>query len=210
MIWNGWTTYNIFMSLRCHFTQQGYNFLDYVGRSKRVSTKPETFGKMQERFHFEWLSKQFNNEDHLLDLLVPCFVDTPDLSIWDLIEKYDHYKEISNDWMKRRTRSIYHFNNDIRKLFDTLSVEGVKAKDFFYGGIIFNWLVEARISMETFILLDKLLHFSEKISNHGTIYSAYFEIIVVKYSMILNPDMERYAKVFEIAIKDFKKNQKSS
>ena len=68
------------------------------------------------------------------------------------------------------------------------------------GGIICIWLVEDKISAETFVILNKLTGFVDKSSDHGTLYDSFYALTMKKYGMLLSSDLSRYRVILEQTI----------
>ncbi len=198
---NGIDAYHIFTAMRLHFTQKKFNYVDTIGKKKKVSISVNRWRELKERERFEAFGAKFADEQHLMEYLIPAFVDTPDLFIWDIISDKERYKKLHDAWIKKKSRSIYYFHSECDEVFSKLRSINVSLRDFLFGGIICQWLTEGQISMETFIILDKLTFFLTKVADPGMLYNVYFSLIVEKYSMLMDVDVSRYSNLLEVSIK---------
>ena len=151
-------TYQHYLSLKNHFTNPKYDFFRY-GAKTRASVA--SFNKRKDKYWFEKKTSRKYSDGEVVDFLVSNFAsaDNPQ-NLW-IGEIINSGERVYADWMKRRQSSTYLFKeqssellseNELEILFDCSKGHPKILKEYLSG----------RLSLENFVIFDKIFHFSEK------------------------------------------------
>jgi len=141
--------YNLHRSLICHFNGQ-YDFFKYNGKMK-----PAKAGYEKLKFHYQKLSKKYGHKgrEFFIELFVANIINgiewVGDLSS---IEAYNRYL----DFLGKKEAVLYTFETEVLKL--NISKKLFRTKNEFPE--ILNCYLNGTISIQTLIMLDKLMDFS--------------------------------------------------
>lgn len=104
---NGFEVYRLYLSLKQHFTRDGYDFHRYGGKT---NARASTFETRRDRFYFEKLAKQRDPVGFIVSNLIR------DVKAWagDLVS--DSAERTYKDWVKRNQSLTYIFTEDLGKL----------------------------------------------------------------------------------------------
>ena len=100
---NGYQTYQIYQSLKLHFTTD----YDAVKYNYKTAVRQDTFERRRDRYFFEKLSRRFNKEK-LIQYFTANLVDNPNVWIGDMKD------EIYNDYVSRYDKLTYMVTQDIK------------------------------------------------------------------------------------------------
>lgn len=183
--------YGIFMGMRLHFEQKSYDYSKY-GPKKCTEEELNKAWVLSNR-----LAKDYQKEE----LEQRCIALFKDRSTWiDVIPSTDgqtaYNRHLANSRNWEYNLSI-HLELIAAQSHDVLSA--TKTKSQFQVPLISRMLMAGDISMETFVCLDNLLHFSKRISpilwkdrgNRIEKYKAFFRPDLKKVARIAKPFFER-------------------
>ncbi len=185
--------YKSYLGLKNHFTKPKYDYHRYGGKSRATI---QSFYKRRDRYFFEKLSRQ-KTDDEVVEFFVSNFIscDNPQ-SLWigDIVRNGEgNY----TSWKKRMQSMSYLFKEQMETLFsdrkfdDVFKIEGTKHP------IILKELLQDNISIEAFIVLEKILGFKkdfdkrlddpvwEFVSMRTDKYISFLDINVFHYKKIL-------------------------
>ena len=184
-------TYQHYLSLKNHFTNPKYDFFRY-GAKTRASVA--SFNKRKDKYWFEKTSRKYSDGE-VVDFLVSNFAsaDNPqNLRIGEIINSGER---VYADWMKRRQSSTYLFKeqssellseNELEILFDCSKGHPKILKEYLSG----------RLSLENFVIFDKIFHFSEKFDKK--LSDPVWETVslkIKKYGPFINIDVFQFKKI---------------
>lgn len=153
--------YKAYLALKQHFTKDTYDFIKYQGKVRASKT---TFYKRKDRLFFEKLSRNKKNHE-VIDFFVSNFISCDDpqtLWIGDIIKSGD---EKYVDWKKRIESLSYNFKQELTDIASRANIiEYIKADGSRHPQILKDYLSN-KISLETFIILDKFLNISSKLNS---------------------------------------------
>ena len=191
-------TYQHYLSLKNHFTNPKYDFFKYGAKTRASMT---SFNKRKDKYWFEKTSRKYSDKE-VVDFLVSNFVssDNPqNLWIGEIISSGErNYAE----WMKRQQSLTYLFKeqsnellseNELETLFNCTKGHPLILKEFLSG----------RLSLETFVIYDKIFRFSKNFDKELT--DPVWETVSLKlkkYSPFLNIDMFQYKKILRTIINE--------
>ena len=106
--------YKSYLGLKNHFTKDTYDYHKYCGKSR---ASLQSFYKRKDRFFFEKLSRQKNDEE-TIDFFVSNFVNCDDpQTLW--IGEIMRNGEDNYTYWKRKMQSLsYFFKGEVENLFD--------------------------------------------------------------------------------------------
>ena len=156
MYWknNGYQAYQIYQSLKLHFTTD----YDAVKYNYKTSVKQSSFDRRRDRYFFEKLSRRFNKEE-LIHYFTANLIENQKVWIGDMSD------EIYSAYVARYDKLTYMFDEDVKFLynkgytFDQLCSTTQDCST--------NPLLEAlrthEIRPETVVLLDILVNFLKRL-----------------------------------------------
>jgi len=193
MSFPGFNAYKTYLALRSHFTTD-YDYFKYNGK---LRVKEESFLRRKDKFFFEKIERRHKKE------LVPFFVSNliKEDNNWSGGLVSDKAEQVFNEW-KRKFQSLkYSFREDMSKLRDYMDRNDLQFDEVFrcddgQHPIILKLLISEDISIESFIILDKVLGFVKKINKYvdDFIWIEYNKKIV-KYSSFIEIDPKEYRHV---------------
>jgi len=184
-------TYQHYLSLKNHFTNPKYDFFKY-GAKTRASMA--SFNKRRDKYWFEKTSRKYSDEE-VVDFLVSNFsaANNPQ-NLW-IGEIINSGERTYAEWKKRKQSSTYLFKeqsnelfleNELENLFNCSSGHPIILKEYLSG----------RLSLENFIIWDKIFHFSKNFDKK--LDDPVWETVslkVKKYSPFINIDVFKYKKI---------------
>lgn len=156
MYWknNGYQAYQIYQSLKLHFTTD----YDAVKYNYKTSVKQSSFDRRRDRYFFEKLSRRFNKEE-LIHYFTANLIENQKVWIGDMSD------EIYSAYVARYDKLTYMFDEDVKFLynkgytFDQLCSTTQDCST--------NPLLEAlrahEIRLETVVLMDILVNFLKRL-----------------------------------------------
>ena len=191
MIVSPFETYQHYLSLKNHFTNPKYDFFKYGAKTRASAT---SFNKRKDKYWFEKTSRKYSDKE-VVDFLVSNFTATDNpqnLWIGEIINSGErNYAE----WMKRQQSLTYLFKeqssellseNELETLFNCTKGHPLILKEYLSG----------RLSLETFVIYDKVFHFSKNFDKK--LDDPVWETVSLKlkkYSPFLNIDMFRFKTI---------------
>ena len=98
---NPFETYKSYLGLKNHFTKEKYDYIKYCGKSR---ASIESFYKRKDRFFFEKISRQKNDEE-VIDFFVANFVSCDDPQALWIGEIMRNGEKNYTNW-KKTTQSL--------------------------------------------------------------------------------------------------------
>jgi len=188
---SGFDTYVLYISLKNHFSRPSYSYFLYNGKT---SVKCQTFERRRDRYFFEKLGSRYPREK-LIDLFVANFVENPNIWIGDLLD--GQADETYVKWKTRVESLSYKFTEECDGILKWLVNNNRKFNDLFQVSghdhpIIVKMVLQKIITLETFIIFDRLLGFCTQINRKldDPIWENLF-LRVIKYSPFLSVDENR-------------------
>lgn len=186
--------YKTYLAFKNHFTKPNYDYFQYCGKSR---ASKESFNKRKDRYFFERMSRQKNDEEikqYFLANFIECS-DPSRLWIGEIIECGEkNYK----NWLKRVQSLTYLFRAEsqifIRK--DNFN-EIFEIKGSIHPDILKKHLQKV-ISIETMVILDDILGYTKKFDKK--LIDPVWESVslrIKKYKPFLNNDKEKYTKILK-------------
>jgi hypothetical protein len=146
-------TYNMFMSLKFHFSQKRYDYFRYNGK---VNTSLAAFEQKKDRWHYAKLSKY--NPDALQDYLIANFLKGKKW-VGEFLEEDAHENYVA--YVKRKQSLTYTFENELDFLLKSSTPKDLfKVKSGQYPPLLQDYL-SGGISLETLSILNTFFCFDQ-------------------------------------------------
>lgn len=180
--------YKQYLSLKNHFTKEKYDYHKYCGKSRATV---QSFYKRKDRFWFEKLARNKDDKE-VIEFFVSNFITCTDPSkLWigELIREGEvRYVE----WKKRTQSLSYVFKEEMESLLSGTDINSVFAWENGHPIILKKYLGD-EVSIETLVILDKILNFRTEFDNQfQDVVWQTVSMRMKKYSPFLNIDVFRY------------------
>ena len=186
--------YRCYLSMKNHFTKDKYDYHKYRGKSRATV---QSFYKRKDRFWFEKLARNKSDQE-VVEFFVSNFITCTDpgkLWIGEMIKDGEgRYTE----WKKRNQSLSYVFKEETESLFSDGDFDSMFAMDGTRHPQILKEYLRKNISIETLVILDKILGFRENFDSH--LKDPVWETVSMrmkKYSPFLNIDVQRYKQILK-------------
>ena len=184
-------TYQTYLSMKSHFTNSKYDFFKYRGKSKATIT---SFNQRKDKYWFEKTSRKYSDKE-IVDFLLANFVsvDSPsNLWIGEIINSGERNYA---DWMRRQQSLSYLFKEQSNELFSEIKLDD--ALNCSKGHpLVLKRFLSGKLSLETFVIYDKIFHFSKDFDKK--LLDPVWETVslkVKKYNPFLNIDIFQFKKI---------------
>lgn len=186
--------YKTYLALKNHFTKDSYDYHKYCGKSRATL---QSFYKRKDRYWFEKLSRQKSDQE-VINFFVSNFVSCDDpQSLWigEIIREGENRY---TDWVKKKQSLSYHFKEQVSNIFNKNNFDEM----FFVEGSshpqILKQHLQNNISLETFIILDKIFGFVKVFDKklNDPVWK-FVSARIKKYSSFLNIDIFKYKKILK-------------
>tara|TARA_B100000686_G_C16771034_1_gene965165 strand:- start:1382 stop:1984 length:603 start_codon:yes stop_codon:yes gene_type:complete len=158
---NSYESYTLYLAIKLHFTSDTYDFYKH---NAKVNSSFNTFLKRNDRFFFHKLTTKYNKEE-MLDYFVSNFFHNSKTWIGNLVRADG--ETIYNKWTKYNQSFTYNFRGDCVLLNNTINDGGIRFDDLFHvvngqHPKLLRLFLSEKISVQTLIILDKVLSFIKK------------------------------------------------
>jgi len=161
----GYEAYKLYVSLKQHFSiHNDYNFVKYNGKTKLNGCSYES---RNDKYFFEAIGNKQSKD--LLQYFVANFAYYGSDEVWigDLHSKES--EDVYFNWQKRTQSLSYIFEEDLKELKEFLWVRGLEFDRLFKvedgeHPIIFKFVQQRMIEVESYIIMDSILKFSKRIA----------------------------------------------
>ena len=172
---NGYTAYQIYLSLKLHFTSDSYDATKY---GFKTSSNESTFTRRKDRFFFERIARKYKEPEVVIEYFTANFLAGVK---WIGDMKEENY----SNYVKRMESLSYEFENDLRTLYEQCdSFDRICTSP-----ILFDCLLAEEISIETIAIIDILVNnlrrLKKDIRDPLGVYTEQIEKIL-KYKLLLS------------------------
>jgi len=155
---NGFKAYQNYLAVKNHFNSD-YDFIKYNGK---VPININSFNKRRDKFYFEKIEKKYKKE--LVPFLIANLIK--DKNAWAGSLVSDTAENIFKEWKKKFESLKYEFKKELSLLANYIEDNDISFDELFIckdneHPIIFKFLLAQNISLETFIILNRILNFSK-------------------------------------------------
>ena len=185
--------YRTYLSVRNHFTNDNYNFFKFGGKTKASSS---AFEKRRDRYIFDKVSKDYKDDEVAL-LFVSNFVAKEKFWIGNTLS--EESRNIYTMWRKKIQSLSYIFENDVKAIIDEINDREIDFDSVFkiqdgQHPIILRLTLADRISLESFLILNKILDFFPQFNRRieETIIWPDFYKKCVKYEPFVKVDTTQF------------------
>lgn len=152
----GYQTYQIYQSLKLHFTSD----YDAVKYNFKTAVRQDTFERRRDRYFFEKLSRRFNREK-LIHYFTSNLIQNPSVWIGDMTD------EIYNAYIARYDKLTYMLSQDMKLMsdkgysFDELCT----TSDNSSSNPFLESLRSGEIQLESVVLVDIMVNFLSRLKS---------------------------------------------
>ncbi len=141
---NGYTAYQIYLSLKLHFTNESYDATKYAFKT---SANESAFTRRKDRFFFERIGRKYKETDIVIDYFTANFLAGVK---WIGDMKEENYSK----YVKRMESLSYGFEKDLNTLYEQCD----SFDKICTSTIAFDCLLAEEISIETVAIIDLLVN----------------------------------------------------
>ena len=157
MTMSAFDVYKTYLAVSSHFKNKSYDFFKYNGT---VRAKESTFLARRDKYFFEKAAKKFKRED-LVEFLVSCHVNSGTDWIGDMFNAANTVRY--QKWRKRIEALSYTFEQEIYVLNEAEeSFDALFTTEENKHPLLFRMYLRNKVSMETMVILEHLLKYSNK------------------------------------------------
>ena len=158
---NSYEAYTLYLAIKLHFTSDNY---DFYRHNAKVNSTFNTFLKRNDRFFFHKLTTKYTREE-MLEYFVSNFFYNSKTWIGNLVRADG--ETIYNKWKKYNQSFTYNFRADCVLLSNVINDNSIRFDDVFrvHSGQhprLLRLLLSEKISVQTIIILDKVLSFIKR------------------------------------------------
>jgi hypothetical protein len=197
----GFEAYKLYLSVWQHFSScNDYNYIKYKGKLGNITVK--AYESRKDKYFFEALGER--NKGDLLQYYVANSAHYGADAIWigDLYSKES--EDVYVHWKKRIQSLTYIFEEDLKEVNEFLIARGLEFDRLFdveedEHPIIFRFVQQRMIGVETYIIMDKILGFSKRIAKKikdSHIFPSE-QYRYDRYAEFLNLKDEKYIKIMK-------------
>lgn len=185
--------YQTYLSFKNHFTKEKYDYFKYSGKT---NASLNSFNKRRDKYFFEKMSRQ-KNDDEIKDYFLSNFITEDPSKIW-IKEIIQNGEERYVNWNKRQQSLKYVFEQECREIFENKDFDSFFKISKGRHPIIFKHYLKNDISIETFLILNKILNFKKSFDKKLTdpVWLS-VSLILRKYDPFLNIDVIRYKQTLK-------------
>lgn len=195
MIMDEFSVYKMYIALKLHFTTDTY---DVVAQKGRVRASRQAFAKRKDLYSIKKVSKTYSDEE-VANFLVANFTSGDRWGGLFDVEASARYQA----WKKRIESLSYIFTNDLDALMNDLEIEQIPFNDVFkitktQHPYIIKAFLRKTISLETLVILEKLIPFTEYLDKElvGDVIWPDISRMIKKYKPFLRFDKDKYESIF--------------
>ena len=195
IIMDAFQVYKYYLALKLHFTTDKY---DVIKQKGKVRASRQAFAKRSDLFAINKIAKKYSDEE-VANFLIANFVSG---DRWGGVFDADA-RETYLEWKKRIEGLTYTFNRDLDNLElemeqNNLSIENLFSVSKDSHPYIIKAYLRKSITIETLVILDKILNLIEKYDTEVNDTIVYPDIsrLVKKYRPFLKFDLEKLNGIF--------------
>jgi hypothetical protein len=193
---DGFDTYKTYLALKQHFSNKSYDFFKYNGK---VRASPTSYETRKDKYFFEKASKKYKREE-FIDYVVATITRNSDSWIGNILNEKNqiNYKK----WQKVTEALAYTFREDLGVLYE-YEEDFNKVFKMVDGQhpVLFRLFLRGKVSLETMVLLDDLVNYSDSWYKYRDIIIDDFLFTMNKYKPFLNNrvdvDKKKYIKIIK-------------
>jgi hypothetical protein len=187
----GFECYKTYLALKNHFTSDSYDYFKYQGKT---SAKEDTFKTRRDRYFFESMSRKRTDQEIIEYFLSNFVYSTDPKKLW-IREIIRNGEGNFVSWKKRRESMTYSFTNDLDIILEDDLDKAIKSSGSQHSPMLRKYLA-GRVSLETLIILDKILNFKQDYDNILTdpVWTTVSKKMS-KYEPFVSVDVSKFVKI---------------
>ena len=197
----GFESYKLYLAIWQHFSlSRDYNYFKYKGKLGNITGK--AYENRSDKYFFEALGAR--NKGDLLQYYVANFAHHGSEVQWigDLHSKES--EDVYVQWQKRVQSLTYIFEEDLKEVNEFLIARGLEFDRLFdveedEHPLIFRFVQQRMIEVESYIIMDKILGFSKQIAKK--IKESYIfpseQYRYDRYAEFLNLESDKYTNIMK-------------
>ena len=186
--------YKQYLSLKNHFTKEKYDYHKYCGKSRATV---QSFYKRKDRFWFEKLARNKSDQE-VVEFFISNFITCTDPSKLWIGEMIREGEGRYTSWKKRTQSLSYVFKEEVETVFTGKKFDDMfELKGLSHPQIIKEHLAK-NISLETLIILDRILGFKTTFDKKldDPVWK-FLSMRMDKYNTFLKIDIFKYKKILK-------------
>lgn len=190
---NSFDVYKTYLALKNHFSKPNYDYFKYAGKSR---ASIESFNKRKDKYWFERISRQKNDEE-VKNFFLSNFVEsTNPQAIWigEIIRGGDAYYK---DWIKRQQSLKYLFEQESGEMLSSGNIDALLDASKQHPPIL-KMFLSGKICIETITIWNKIFSFKDNFDKK--LLDPVWEITslkIQKYSPFIQIDIFSYKKILK-------------
>ena len=194
----GFDAYKKYVAIKLHF-QSNYDYFKFAGKAKASHHSYET---RRDKHIFDRLAKIYDSDQYEL-LLVANFLDNKSVWIGDVATDTGRQRYLA---LKKKLQSLqHHFKQDMLRIKEDIDNRVVLSFDQVFCVVseescwphLIELMMQQDISMETFIIMNKILNFlpkMEKLISDDLVWPE-VHTLIVKYSPFVKVDLKPFRAI---------------
>lgn len=195
---NGYDTYKTYLAIKQHFSNRNYDFFKYKGK---VRASELSYEARKDKYFFEKASKKFDHEE-FIDYIVANITRNSDSWIGNLLQENNqvNYKK----WQKVTESMTYTFKQDMDVIYNyEEDFNKVFTMDDNKHPLLFRLHARNKISLETAVILDDVINYSDKWYKYNDILLNEFVDRMRNYKPFLHNRLQVDKNKYKNIIKEF-------
>ena len=184
-----------YMAIKLHYERESYDALKY---NFKTNVSEKAFLSRKDKYSFFKLAKKFDTNAEMIAYYVSNFMHGTKW-IGELLESGDdNYLQ----WKKYHESMKYRFTEDVSKLIDYIDMRGTDFDSLFTSvdgehPPIIKLLIQDELSVETVVLLDKMIGFVKRLDKQitETIVWPELSMKIKKTKPFVNADLPELKKI---------------
>lgn len=181
--------YKLYLALKMHFKQKGYDFIQYNGK---VRANKDSFEGRHDKYMFNKLARR----DDPKGFLIANFVKHgPDTWIGTLLDD-DIFERTYQRWMKFNQSLSYNFTQELELLDDDL--DGMMKTTGDYPKLLYKYM-DGEISIETMVVINGIIRFLPYWNKNikDTVVWPEYSLVIEKYTPFVRYDRDKMKKIMK-------------
>lgn len=186
--------YKSYLGLKNHFTKSNYDYHRYGGKSR---ASIQSFYKRKDRFFFEKLSRQ-KDDTEVIEFFVSNFVSCDDpQSLW-IGEIVRNGEQNYTNWKRRLQSLSYTFKTEVENVFSGENFDSMFEIDGSKHPKIVKEHLAKNISLETMVILNKILGFKNQFDNElSDPVWKFLSMRIDKYNSFIHIDVFKFKSILK-------------
>jgi len=196
-VYEGFETYKTYIAIRNHFTQKGYDYFKYNGKTKVTS---ESFLKRRDRFFFAKLERKLSKDERPYFFVANFIVDDRN---WSGSLVTEQSMEVYTDWKKNIQSLSYNFKQQCKKLKEIVDSSGKMFDDLFKADgshpPLLKLFLRNEVSLETMVIINKVLRYANRWSSELEDDFTWAQInkYIDRYDPWITVDIDQYKTIMK-------------